>query len=419
MKQRLLGLLLAFCWLTTAYAQQQTITGTVTDQTTRETLPGVSVGIKGTARGTVTDASGAYSINAGPNETLVFSFIGYTALEQAAGRQTTLNVSLAPGSKNLDEVVVVGYGTQKRANLTGAVSSIKREELTTRQVATASNLLQGLATGVTVTQQSGRPGADGANITIRGVGSISANTTPLLVIDNVPQPPNSLETLNNIDPNNIESISILKDAASTAIYGSRAANGVIVVKTRRGSGDGVQVSYNGFVSQQRATALPDRVSAVEHMQLRNLAIANTSGAGAKPEFDPALIQAYQTNPADNFRYIDTDWQAGVLTNSGLMQNHNINLSGGSDRVKFYSAGTFLDQQGLTQNTSFKRYDLRFNSDIKLSNKLTFQGDLTHTNCDRDSAGRVNSRVHYPADAGRTGHGRGQIWRRAVRRCRSE
>ena len=124
----------------------------------------------------------------------------------------------------------------------------------------------------------------------------------------MPQAPNSLETLNNIDPNNIESISVLKDAASTAIYGARAANGVIVVKTRRGSGDGIQVPYNGFMSQQRATALPERVSGLEHMQLRNVAVGNTSGATAKPKFDPAFIEAYRTNPADNFRYIDTDWQ---------------------------------------------------------------------------------------------------------------
>ena len=202
----------------------------------------------------------------------------------------------------------------------------------------------------------------------------------------MPQAPNSLETLNNIDPNNIESISVLKDAASTAIYGARAANGVIVVKTRRGSGDGIQVSYNGFMSQQRATALPERVSGLEHMQLRNVAVANTSGATAKPEFDPAFIEAYRTNPTDNFRYIDTDWQKGVLTNTGLMQNHNINLSGGSDRIKFFAAGTYLNQQGLTQNTSFKRYDLRFNSDIKISEKLSFQGDLIYTNATETQPG---------------------------------
>lgn len=362
------------------------MTGTVTDQSGNERLPGVSVSIKSSTRGTITDATGSYSITADVTQTLVFSFIGYAALEQAVGSRTTIDVGLKAGANNLDEVVVVGYGTQKRANLTGSVSAISREELLTRQVATSSNLLQGLAPGVTVTQQSGRPGADGANISIRGVGSISANTTPLLVIDNVPQAPNSLETLNNIDPNNIESISVLKDAASTAIYGARAANGVIVVKTRRGSGDGIQVSYNGFMSQQRATALPERVSGLEHMQLRNVAVANTSGATAKPEFDPAFIEAYRTNPTDNFRYIDTDWQKGVLTNTGLMQNHNINLSGGSDRIKFFAAGTYLNQQGLTQNTSFKRYDLRFNSDIKISEKLSFQGDLIYTNATETQPG---------------------------------
>ena len=322
MRRRLILTFFCLCaCLTTTFAQQRTVTGTVTDQTGNERLPGVSVSIKGSTRGTITDATGSYSITADANQTLVFSFIGYAALEQAIGSRTTLNVSLKAGANNLDEVVVVGYGTQKRANLTGSVSSISREELLTRQVATSSNLLQGLAPGVTVTQQSGRPGADGANISIRGVGSISANTTPLLIIDNVPQAPNSLETLNNIDPNNIESISVLKDAASTAIYGARAANGVIVVKTRRGSGDGIQVSYNGFMSQQRATALPERVSGLEHMQLSNVAAAN-SGATTLP-FSATFIEAYRTNPADNFRYIDTDWQKGVLTNSGLIDRKSV------------------------------------------------------------------------------------------------
>ena len=408
-------LLTYFLWiiggLSGLLAQQRTVTGRVTDGTSQEVLPGVSVAIKGTSRGTVTDAKGNYAINADNGATLVFSFIGYTPAEQAVGSRSTIDVQLAAGSSNLDEVVVVGYGTQKRANLTGAVSSIKRDELLTRQVATASNLLQGLAPGVTVSQQSGRPGADGASISIRGIGSISSNTTPLLVIDNVPQQPNSLETLNNIDPNNIESISVLKDAASTAIYGARAANGVIVVKTRRGSGEGIQVSYNGFVSGQRPTALPERVSTVEYMQLRNLAVANTSGASAKPEFDQATIDAYKANAPDNFRYIDTDWQAGVLTNSGLMQNHNLTLSGGSDRFKFYAAGTYLNQQGLTQNTSYKRYDMRFNSDIKVSEKLSFQGDLIYTNSTEVQPGGttaefiIRQMLGYPSiGAGKFGDG---------------
>ncbi|WP_375446911.1 SusC/RagA family TonB-linked outer membrane protein [uncultured Fibrella sp.] len=376
MKKRILLTLLSLvcCW-SVSWAQR-TVTGKVTDQSNGQSLPGVSVTIKGTQRGTVTSAEGTYSLSADNAAILVFSFIGYTPAEVPVGTRETVNLALEPSSRNLDEVVVVGYGTQKRATLTGAVTQLRREDLVVRQVATASNLLQGLAPGVTVTQQSGRPGADGANVTIRGIGSLYSGTTPLLVIDGVQQPPNTLETLNNIDPNNIESISLLKDAASTAIYGARAANGVIVVRTRRGTTEGVQIDYNGFVSGQQATRLPERISGLEHMLLNNQAAINSS---ATAPFSTTFIDAYRNNPADNFRYFDTDWLGGVLSNTGLMQNHNLNISGGSERIKFFMAGTYLNQQGLTQNTSFKRYDLRFNTDVKLTKNLTFQGDLIYTN----------------------------------------
>ncbi|HEX9958010.1 MAG TPA: SusC/RagA family TonB-linked outer membrane protein, partial [Fibrella sp.] len=377
MKKHLLLILfgLLCCW-STAWAQQRTITGKVTDQSNGQGLPGVSVTVKGSQRGTVTSAEGTYSLTAENGAVLVFSFIGYTPAEIPVGTRETVSLALEPSSRNLDEVVVVGYGTQKRATLTAAVTQLRREDLVVRQVATASNLLQGLAPGVTVTQQSGRPGNDGANVTIRGVGSLYSGTTPLLVIDGVQQPPNTLETLNNMDPNNIESITLLKDAASTAIYGARAANGVIVVRTRRGTAEGIQIDYNGFMSTQRATRLPERLSGIEHLLLNNQAAINS---GAAAPFSTTFVEAYRTNAADNFRYIDTDWLGSVLTNTGLMQNHNLNLSGGSDRVRFFMAGTYLNQQGLTQNTSFKRYDLRFNTDVKLTKNLSFQGDLIYTN----------------------------------------
>ena len=401
-KHLLLTLLGLFCCLSAALAQQRTLTGKVTDQSNGQELPGVSVTIKGSQRGAVTGANGTFSISTEPTAVLVFSFIGYNSTEVAVGTRETVNVALEPSSQNLEEVVVVGYGTQKRATLTAAVTQLRREDLVVRQVATASNLLQGLAPGVTVTQQSGRPGADGASINIRGVGSLFAGTTPLLVIDGVQQPINSLETLNNIDPNNIESITVLKDAGSAAIYGARAANGVIVVRTRRGATDGIQIDYNGFVSGQQATRLPERITGLEHMLLRNQAVANTSGAAATPEFSTTFVDAYRANPTDNFRYFDTDWLGSVLSNTGLMQNHNLNISGGSDRIKFFAAGTYLNQQGLTPNTSFKRFDLRFNTDVKLTKNLTFQGDLIYTNATENQPGGstaefiIRQAIGYPA-----------------------
>ena len=398
-KHVLLTLLGLISCLSAAWAQQRTITGKVTDQSNGQGLPGVSVTIKGTQRGTVTTAEGTYSLGVDNANVLVFSFIGYNPAELPVGTRETVSLALELSSRNLDEVVVVGYGTQKRATLTGAVTQLRREDLVVRQVATASNLLQGLAAGVTVTQQSGRPGADGASISIRGVGSLFSGTTPLLVIDGVQQPQNSLETLNNIDPNNIETISVLKDAASTAIYGARAANGVIVVRTRRGTTDGIQIDYNGFVSGQQPTRLPERITGLEHLLLNNQAATNS---GATAPFSASFIDAYRNNPTDNFRYFDTDWLGGVLSNSGLLQNHNLNISGGSERIRFFAAGTYLNQQGLTANTSFKRFDLRFNTDIKLTKNLTFQGDLIYTNATETQPGTstaeliIRQAIGFPA-----------------------
>jgi TonB-linked SusC/RagA family outer membrane protein len=348
-------------------AQQTKVTGKVTDAN-GNALEGVSVSIKGKSAGAVTNSVGEFSIAASTGQTLVFSSVGLVNKELAV-TGNALQVKMEASNATLSEVVVVGYGQQRKATLTGSVVTLKQEDLTKRQVATASNLLQGLAPGVTVQQQSGRPGADGASIRIRGLGSIYAGQSPLIMVDGV------VSGFDMIDPNAIESITILKDAASTAVYGARAANGVVLVKTKRAKGKGVQVSYNAFLSKQDATAIPERTTAVEHMELSNMAERNRTGNPNAFLFTQALIDKYKSTPANNLDVIDTDWLNLLLSNTGLMQNHNVTINSAGDNTNIFASVTYLNQQGLIPNNSHQRYDIRFNPDFKLNEKLSINGVL--------------------------------------------
>lgn len=346
-----------------AAAQMQQLRGKVSD---RRGIPlaGVSITIKGGNTGTTTDGEGQYTLSAPANATLVFTYIGFQTKELAAGSSRELNVVLEESTNQLNEVVVVGYGTQKKVNLTGAVSVVDGDQLAQRQVASTSLALQGAAPGVTITQQSGVPGGDGGTIRIRGVGSINAGSNPLVLVDNVEM------SLDAIDANNIETISVLKDAAAAAIYGSRAANGVILITTKRGK-QGINLSYNAYMSKQNPTDLPEKVDALDHMRYWDVAQTNSG----LPAAFTNQIAAYEANGPDNFSRFNTDWKDLVLTNNGMMQNHNVNVSGGSERVKFFASGTVLGQNGLTANTDYKRTDLRFNTDVTLTKKLTGSLDL--------------------------------------------
>ena len=241
-------------------------------------------------------------------------------------------------------------------------------------MSSTSQLLQGIAPGVAVWQSSGKPGADGPNIRIRGIGSISSGTGPLVIIDGV------VTTMDFLDPNSIASMTVLKDAASTAIYGVRGANGVVVIKTKRSQRNGIHVSYNSFVSKQQATNFPDRVTAIEHMELSNLAQTNFARRSnpAAPEafvFPQALVEKYKSSPVDNIEIFNTDWTKVLLTNNGLMQNHNVILDAGSEKASLLTSVSYLDQQGLIANNSFKKLDIRMNPDIKISEKLHLSGNF--------------------------------------------
>jgi TonB-linked SusC/RagA family outer membrane protein len=353
-----------------ALAQQNKVVGHVLSAVTGAPAEGISVIVKGSAKGTVTNANGDFTINAPIGTVLELTGVGF-AKKEVTVIDGPLNVSLEIINNNLSDVVVVGYGSQKRASMTSAVSVVKGEQLIRRPVSSSSMALQGMAPGVTVRQGSGQPGADGGQINIRGNGSINSSSNPLIVVDGVEG-----VSLNDVDPNIIESITILKDAASTAVYGVRATNGVILVKTKRGQKGKSSVAYNGFMSLQQPTNMPKTLSAIDNMILNNEAIAAT-GSTQLP-YSQATIDLYRNTAPNNFTVFDTDWQDLIFQNTGLMQNHNIIVSGGGDKASFLASGTMLDQQGLILNNSFRKFDLRLNGDVAISKRVKFTSDIFYT-----------------------------------------
>lgn len=375
-------LMLLLCLVLTSaswlMAQTARVTGKVTDASTGSPVDGATITVKGTNKTVAASSAGVYAISADRNSVLVITSSGYVTKEVPVTTDI-VDIVLEVQSTQLTDVVVVGYGTQRRSSLTGAVSVLKNEDLTRRQVSSTSQVLQGLAPGLTVQQQSGRPGADGAFIRIRGESSIQGNSNPLVVIDGLLLPTGSgLESLNQIDPNVIESITVLKDAASTAIYGNRASSGVIVVKTKRATQPGMKVSYNNFFSQQGFTSLPNRVNAVEHMELSNVAEQNRTGNPNAVVFPQTLIDKYKTTAPNNLDVIDTDWIDEVLTNSGFMQNHNVQLTAGGEKFSMFTSFTYLNQKGLIQNNQFEKFDIRLNPEFKVARWLTLIGNLGYT-----------------------------------------
>ncbi|MGQ1889288.1 TonB-dependent receptor [Thermophagus sp. OGC60D27] len=360
--------------------QNKTINGTVTDNTGLP-IPGVSVAIKGTTMGAITDVNGNFSLNIPQDaETLVFSFIGMKTMEVSLGQKTSFQIVMSEEIIGLDEVVAVGYGIKKKVNVIGAVSSLEGEELTGRPVAQTSVALQGLAPGVTVTQSSGQPGNDAGAIRIRGVGTLN-NNDPLVLVDGMEY------NINDIDVNDIESISVLKDAAASSIYGVRAANGVILITTQRGKDKEIKVSYNGYSGVQRPTQLPDFVGAQEYMSLVNLLHINSGGAAI---FSGAEIAAYDNPNRNTDLYPDVKWIDEILQGSGFQQQHSVSISGGSDNAKYRFSSNYLQQKGLIKKANYERLTVRLNSDVNFNDHFTFQADL---------AAKLSDRTEPQGDAG--------------------
>lgn len=356
-------------------AQNLTVRGVVSDES--EALPGVSILIEGTSKGTVTDLNGHYSIEAKKGSKLIFSYIGYRSQTITVTNQTTLNVVMKTDAIQLDEAIVVGYATQKKATLTGAVSSVSSENLTKRNVASLSTALQGAMPGVTIQQTSGQPGADGAQIRVRGIGSINSTQDPLVLVDGIEM------DINQVDANTVESVSVLKDAASASIYGSRASNGVILITTKRGREGKVTTSYSGYMTIQKPTNMPEPVAAWEYLQaeLNSWDNAGQNVTETQRNQQLKLIEEQKTLRPDNWNRYDTNWKDETLSKNAIMHSHNVSVSGGGDKISFFGSGSYLFQDGLIQNDNFNRTNLRLNADAKILPwaKLSIETNLRQSN----------------------------------------
>ncbi|GAB4041600.1 TonB-dependent receptor [Spirosoma jeollabukense] len=345
------------------------ITGRVTGEN-GEGLPGVNIQIKNTSRGTTSDGNGNYKLSI-PDEAgtvLVFSFIGYTTQEMTVGARSVLNTTLVADNKTLNEVVVVGYGTQRKTSLTGAIASVSDKEISALPVSNISQSLQGRAAGVTVTN-NGAPG-EAPIIRIRGVGTIN-NANPLYVVDGVPVGDGS-----NVDPKDVQSIEVLKDASAAAIYGSRAANGVILITTKRSNSKKLSVtldSYVGVQSAWRKLSLLNRDQYIAYGTelLNNGDIYNGKPAGTSlpVRWQTGLDQPIYAGATQTFRQTETDWQKEMFRNAAIQQ-HRLELSGGNEVSKFYLSGGFFSQDGIMIGTNYKRGNIRLNSDHKLGKRVT-------------------------------------------------
>lgn len=346
----------------------KTITGIVTDSAGTG-LPGVTVGIQGTAKGVLTDEKGKFSLaGVTDDDVLSVSSIGYLTKQQPVKGEIFFRIPLSVTPKSLVEVVVVGYSTQKKVNLTGAVATVSGEVLAARPVGQTTAGLQGTMPGVTITQGNGKPGGDGGTVRIRGWGTLK-NPDPLVLIDGVEG------SINNIDPNVIASVTVLKDAASASIYGSRAANGVILVTTKRGKGNKLSVNYNNYVGWQKPTNLPALTNALDYMLLANEAYKNS---GRSPLYSDELLEKYRRQGNGSSDSLpNTDWQKAVLTGSGFQQSHFLTVNGGTDKVRMLVSLGYFDQKGVIEHTEFKRLTIRSNTDVIFSKKLNMQFDLQY------------------------------------------
>ncbi|REG91568.1 SusC/RagA family TonB-linked outer membrane protein [Algoriphagus antarcticus] len=340
--------LFAFALNGNVQAQQQQVTGTIISADDNLPLPGVNVRVKGTSRGAITDVDGQFSIQASSDETLVFSFVGFTTQEIAVGNSTVVDITLQLDDNVLGEVVVVGYKTQNAREISGSINVVSGEQIKDVPIASFDQALQGRAPGVLIQANSGQPGA-AANVTIRGKGTINGSNNPLYILDGIQISAADFATLN---PNDFASFSILKDAASTSIYGSRGANGVIVITTKRGKSGETKVNYDFQFGISQAPTHPEEVMNTEEKLQYELANGDPYG--------------WSDSELADLRQIDTNWE-DVLLQTGYTQNHQISAAGGSENTTFFLSGSIFDQTGTVPNTGLKRYTARINVETKVSN----------------------------------------------------
>lgn len=351
---------------------EKNIRGTVSDEN-GDGLPGVSVVIKGSMRGTITDVAGKYELTIpGPEAVLIFSFVGYISEEITVGNRVSVDISMKVDQKSLEEVVVVGYGTQRKTDITGALSVISTKEFAQQPITRLDQVLQGRAAGVQVTQASGAPGGD-ARIRVRGANSVLGNNNPLYVIDGFVG-----ADFNFLNPSDIETIQILKDASATSIYGSRGANGVIIITTKKGA-RGVKIMYEGQASISNVIRRYDVLSAGEFAEIVN---ARAAATGTTSHFSAEQIEEFR-------RTGGTDWQ-DLVYRTGSGQQQQISVSGGGDKTTFLISGNYVSQKGIVENSNFKRYILRTNLATEVNKNLSLRLNLFGTRTNNHDGGSVGA-----------------------------
>lgn len=368
---------------TSGYAQEKTVTGVVTDQSNLP-VPGVNILVKGTQKGVSTDFDGKYSISASTGETLVFSYLAFKTVEQVIGSASSYNIAMKSDSNLLEEVVVVGYGVKKKKDLTGSIVSVSAEEIASRPVLNAVQAMQGKAAGVDISSNE-RPGSVG-KINIRGVRSISASNSPLYVVDGIPINSGTVSDSNAggidfLNPNDIEAIDVLKDASATAIYGSRGANGVVIVTTKKGKNGKFTLNYDNSVTTETLHNSAPMMNAGEYINFRRWAyyysnpaiypkgdaptVANDQFiflASADPSAWANIQNGWNGGTWDGSKVGTTDWTKFV-TQAGITQQHTISVSGGTDKMKAYGSFGYTDNAGTLKGQGFKRYNGIANVDI--------------------------------------------------------
>lgn len=378
----------------TAYAQSIKITGKITSADNNQPLPGVTVKVKDSPTGTLSGADGSYTISAKNGDVLIFSFISYVTQQIYVGSSTVINVALKPSTNDLSEVVVIGYGTRKRSDLTGSISSVTAADIAKSQPTTIDQALQGRAAGVIVQQVSGQPGGD-VNVQIRGLGGF-VGSAPLYVIDGVQIPPNGQSAipgngtnpLSSINPSDIASIDVLKDASATAIYGSQASNGVIIITTKKGTVGAPLISYDGYQGWQKLPKYYDVMDLRQYATFMN---------------EKGVIIGYDMRPQfANPQYlgVGTNWQK-ALFRTAPMQNHNLSISGGDARTRYYISGTYFSQQGIALGSDFKRTSVKANIDNKTTNwlKVGINLNMAHVaeNVTTSNTGVINQALNQTPD----------------------
>lgn len=377
--KKLCFLCVLLCLPLAMMGQSITVTGTVTDGTLNASFPGATVTVKGTTIGQVTDLDGHYSINVpSRGSVLVFSFLGYKTQELAVGNRTVIDVVLQEDNQVVEEVVVIAYGTQNKGLVTSAISSVSTKDLVKSPATSVTNMLAGSVPGVSAVQDSGKPGADAAEIRVRGAGTLTGSLSkPLILIDGVERDPDGV-AFSQLDPNEIESISVLKDASSTAVFGVRGANGVILVTTRRGAVGKPTINVSASLGVQQPISLVEQVGSYEYAKFWNaradLDIDRYGGSTLSGKFTPEQVEAYRTG-SDPIMYPNKNWMKEVFNDVFLQSKNNINISGGSENVKYFVSLGYLYQNGIIKqlpfidydnNYRFNRYNYRANLDVKLS-----------------------------------------------------